>query len=273
MSTYNISTSGLWTHAVSNKNKLTCNLVFNHATNNYAFLKFVSSDATFITKLTLALSGFPAALNSLTPNQMKTVTLGSNCDLMMYDNKVYSISSSGLSLISGNLSIQAVSSDMTYVVASNAVYRYAANSYTRILGLISHTNYWITSFGSAFVVWGATSQPSASNYNVNQTIYVVNDVIGAADPPFSYSIVSYNNKLTYVPVHTSPSLTKLHFQFISNPSNTTSEVFIHDLNFIDNIVTLMTFQNVKSYTDTVKYMPSFSSTNIFIGDYYFVVRN
>ena len=71
-------------------------MIFNPASTNYSFLFFNETSKTLTNKLNLPLSSFPTVLRNLNSTQMKAVKLGSNCNLMMYGGKVYSISSSSV---------------------------------------------------------------------------------------------------------------------------------------------------------------------------------
>lgn len=71
----------------------------------------------------------------------------------------------------------------------------------------------------------------------------------------------------------SPQLTKVHFEYLSNPSNLTVSVFFFDINYDDAVSTKLSLGTSPSYPNTVRFMPSFEPNNYFLGDYYLVIRN
>ena len=104
------------------------------------------------------------------------------------------------------------SSDLKYIVSDSRVYRFNGNGYAFHLGINSHTVYSIYSHDSAYIVTGWTVQQAATNNNnISQSLYVVNDKTGSAFTLGYYNIQAYKNSLDYVPIRTSPLLTKMHF--------------------------------------------------------------
>lgn len=129
----------------------------------------------------------------------------------MYGGKVYSISSSSVTLVSGALTVLAGSSDLKYIVSDSRVHRFNGNGYDFHLGINQNTDYSIYSYGSAYIVTGWTVLSPANNNTISQSLYVVNDKTGSAVTLSYYSITAYRNSLNYVPIRTSPLLTKMHF--------------------------------------------------------------
>ncbi len=60
---------------------------------------------------------------------------------------------------------------------------------------------------------------------------------------------------------------------MSSPSNSTVSVYFYDINYDDSIASTLTLKNSLSYMNTIRFMPSFSANNYFLGDYYLVIRN
>lgn len=210
---------------VSNSKKLTCNLVYNSIASNYSFLRFNETTGVFEVKLNIAKSLLPSPLSGLTSVQMSTVKLGENCDLLSYLTEVYSIGSN-LVKISSTLSVQASSSNLYYIVANNSLYRYSAASlsYTILLSLGTMTKYGMQSYENQVVVWGAVNQISGVQYNVNQTIYHIVVENNIASSFSQTNIISYENDGMIVPVKLSPTLSKVHIEYISSPGNATKTI-------------------------------------------------
>ena len=76
ISSYTVTSSGLWNYITSNPDRLKCSLVHNPLAGNYSFLKFDELAGTFSVKANLAQSSFPASLSILTSTQMANVVLG-----------------------------------------------------------------------------------------------------------------------------------------------------------------------------------------------------
>lgn len=128
--------------------------------------------------------------------------------------------------ISSTLSVQASSSNLYYIVANNSLYRYSAASlsYTILLSLGTMTKYGMQSYENQVVVWGAVNQISGVQYNVNQTIYHIVVENNIASSFSQTNIISYENDGMIVPVKLSPTLSKVHIEYISSPGNATKTI-------------------------------------------------
>jgi hypothetical protein len=214
LDSYSLSLNGLWQFAASSSNELTCSMVYNQASNIYAFLFFNFDSETFSTKASFNTSSLPSPLNSLNLSQMSSAIVGDNCDLLRYGSSIYSISTTAVTKITGTTIVQASSSDLYYAMAGNILYRYsqASISYSQLfVPLTVYSSYKVASYENRVVVWGASSQNVSGRYNVNQTIYILIDNNGAANLLRQYNIVSFQNPGQWVPVQLSPELTKIHF--------------------------------------------------------------
>ena len=145
---------------------------------------------------------------------MANVKLGSNCDLMRYNNEVFTISSTAVSSVGSlnGLTIQASSSDLQYLVAGNNLFKYssAANNYTSMTTVAVHPDYWIQTLANKIVIWGSNSTASGAKFNVNQDVYVMVDN-SSITTIHHQALTSFNNVGTSIPVHVSPLLSKIHF--------------------------------------------------------------
>lgn len=128
--------------------------------------------------------------------------------------------------ISSNLSVQASSSNLYYIVANSSLYRYSAASlsYTILLSLGTMTKYGMQSYENQVIVWGAVNQISGVQYNVNQTIYHIVVENNIASSFSQTNIISYENNGMIVPVKLSPTLSKVHIEYISSPGNATKTI-------------------------------------------------
>ena len=128
--------------------------------------------------------------------------------------------------ISSTLSVQASSSNLYYIVANNSLYRYSAASlsYTILLSLGTMTKYGMQSYENQVVVWGAVNQISGVQYNVNQTIFHIVVENNIASSFSQTNIISYENDGMIVPVKLSPTLSKVHIEYISSPGNATKTI-------------------------------------------------
>jgi hypothetical protein len=208
-STYTITGySGLWSYIVSNKQRLTCSLIYSANTSTYAFIALNRTSNTFAVRTTAAKSALPTQLSSLSTVQMANVLLDQSCESLRYGNNIWSISITGsLTTLTGfGSSIMASSSDLQYVVASNTLYRRSSTTgYTALTVLATQTNYWVKSWLNRVVVWGSTSSAGTNGtYDITQTVYAILDNNGAANVFLTRSISSFSNLGTSVPVHISP---------------------------------------------------------------------
>lgn len=76
-------------------------MVYNQASNIYAFLFFNFDSETFSTKASFNTSSLPSPLNSLNLSQMSSAIVGGNCDLLRYGSSIYSISTTAVTKITG----------------------------------------------------------------------------------------------------------------------------------------------------------------------------
>ena len=252
-------------------------MVHNPSANNYSFLLFDEYLNTFTVKANLNQASFPASLSSLNSTQMANILLGQNCDLLRYNNEVFSISSQGLSSASGFTSpIQATSSDLQYLVSSNQLYSYltASNTYASILQLNSHTNYYLKTWFNHIITWGATPTYNGTNgtYTVSQTVYIISNDNGASILK-QIPITAYFNSLDNVQVFVSPELTKVHFEYRPSPSNTTISIMLYDIDFTSSTVYQLSMSNAAGYLSTTQNINSYTMTNYYLGDYFMVIRN
>ncbi len=86
------------------------------------------------------------------------------------------------------------------------------------------TKYGMQSYENQVVVWGAVNQISGVQYNVNQTIYHIVVENNIASSFSQTNIISYENDGMIVPVKLSPTLSKVHIEYISSPGNATKTI-------------------------------------------------
>lgn len=275
ISSYSITSSGLWNFVASNPDRLKCSLVHNPSAGNYSFLMYDEFAGTFNVTANLAQSSFPASLNSLNSTQMSNVLLGENCDLFKYSNQIFTVSSTGVSAVSGLSSpIQATSSDLQYVVSGNTLSKYSGSgSYSFFTSLTSHTNYWVRSFYNQIIVWGASSTSNGNGTNtVSQNINFILDS-GSAQVLEQISFTAFNNINSQVQVSISPEMTKVLFEYQASSSNTTTTVSLYDINWYTPAVYNVSLVNPLSFSQSKGNIATFTMTNFNLGDYYLVIRN
>ena len=164
------------------------------------------------------------------------------------------------------------------MIASNVLYAYftASNSYSSILTLTAHTNYYIKTRFNHIVTWGATPTHNVTNgtYTVVETVYFIANDAGASIL-YQNTFSAFFNSLDNVPVYVSPELTKAHYEYRGSVTNTSISIMIYDIDFTASTspVTQLTMSNSAGYLSTTQNIASFSMTNYFIGDYFMVIRN
>ena len=191
---------------------------------------------------------------------------------MRYNNEVFSVSSQGVSAMSGLSSpIQASSSDLQYVVSGNILFSRSGSFFTSIATLNTHTNYWIKSRFNQIVVWGASAVQNGTNstYTVSQTVYF----IAGSSVIQQIAITAYENFQNRVPVFVSPEFTKVHFEYRASPTNNSVTISLYDVHFSTPAVYQVTMVNPLSYLEVIQNVNAFSMTNYFLGDFYLVIRN
>lgn len=196
----------------------------------------------------------------------------------MSGSTIYSIGSSNITSIrTFNSSVQAYSSSLQYVISGNILYALnsSSNSYVDVkANLSAFTNFRIKNYVNQLVIYGFTSTSSTVGgktvYSISQTIY-----IGTVSS-FQYKsiqilqISSTNNPTSNIITMTSPALTKLHYQYISNSSLV---VVFKQIDFIAQTVTDITFQSQSQYIITTGNLNAFTSKNYYLGEGYLAIRN
>ena len=133
---------------------------------------------------------------------------------MKYLSQIYDILPTKLSL-RPTLSnpIQAFSSHFDYVISGNVLFSYSSTtaSYTSLQSLASYQLYNLVSRGNQLIIWGSSSSIQSGKYDLNQTIYAIVDQGGVTKTILSNAIYAVNNPLPTVPVHISPSMSKIHY--------------------------------------------------------------
>ena len=184
------------------------------------------------------------------------------------------ISTTGISLASGLPSlVQAQSSDLYYVVSGNSLYSYSTGVFSSLKSFAGFEKYGISSYSNQIIVWGANSTGSANNFIVTQFVQILKVNSGSVSLISTLSFNAFSSLTDYVVMRTSPLLTKLYFEYLENPLNTSSTISIYDIDFENSIITSIIMKNPSNYLTTTSFMSSFASDNFFLGDYYLVVRN
>ena len=206
---------------------------------------------------------------------MANVILGENCDLFRYQNEIFTVSSSGVSAVSGlSTPIQAASSDLQYVVSGNTLSTYSGSgSYSSFTALTAHTNYWIRSKYNQIVVSGST--PTSNGNGTNTISQKVDFILNSGSAQFlqQISFTAFNDVNSQVQVSVSPEMTKVLFEYQANSSSITTTVSLYDINWQTPAASLVTLVNPSSYSQSKGNMASFTMTTFSLGDYYLVIRN
>lgn len=173
------------------------------------------------------------------------------------------------------LTVLAYSSDLTYIVAGNSLYKYntAIQNYSSIYNLATFTNYKIVALNNRIVVWGWTPTPTNSKFSIVQTAYFLIDNAGIITTLATAPVTAYNLPTSVLTVSVSPLLTKVHYEYYMYPNNYTYSIVIHNINYDTATVTAVTLTEPAGYLATTLNIPALLPSNFFLGDNYLVVRN
>ena len=216
-------------------------MVHNPVAGNVSFLFFDEYFGDFTVKANLLQSTLPSPLNSLNLTELGNIKVGQNCDLIRYQNRVFSFDVNGVYNTSGlGNTIQASSSDLVYVISNNVLFKkdFTSNVYNQLASLIPYTNYWVKSSFNNIIAWGSSS---INGSTVNQTVYAMLDSnIFHQDTFVAYSVTGNS-----VPVQYSPYLSKISYQY--RTSNNSLNLNFFDLDFYTPASYTITLVNPSAY--------------------------
>lgn len=177
--------------------------------------------------------------------------------------------------VPSGFSINAVTESFIYSIVSGKVYRLnsAIGGYSEVFTLRQGQSYTIRAVYNRILVT-STNATNVSNTNntvlVNQTIYIFKDeALPTLRLLSSIDITSYQNGQRFVPVYSSPLLTKIGFSV--TPVVNTARIIAKGVDYVANTVIDITFQDPAHYLTTLKGMNGDNSFDF--SDYFLVVRN
>lgn len=106
---------------------------------------------------------------------MASIQVGDNCDLILYNSKVYLVGTT-FTLLTGILNVEAASSDLYYIVTNNSLYAYSttSKSYVIVQSLGGFMTYSLKASEDRIIVWGSNWAAAVnSTFDINQTVWVV----------------------------------------------------------------------------------------------------
>jgi hypothetical protein len=234
---------------------------------NYGFASFQSGALSFLGSL-------PAS--AISSSALSNLILGSDCQLLNIGQSFYSISSS---IGQGSLvevarpaswTLQAGSNNGQYVIASNSLYKYSSSGYSSLIALKTYQSYRLINSDNRLIVIGSNSSLSTT-YTVTQTVYVLTEAAGTVTI-IGMIELSGSSISSFIPVHASQQLTKLHYEYNSLVNGSKVIVF-KNVDYSVNLVSSIELKSMDHYLETTQYMTAFTSQNYFLDEYYMVVRN
>lgn len=251
---------GTWAYLQSSTDTLSCNFLQSSTIIIAINYDAVKNTLTKVFNLTLT-----ADLD------LSTLQVGEGCKLISLGTKVYTLSSTSLTLINTfSSAIQASSADLTYVISGGLLYRLQSGTYRQIQTLTTFNQYKIRSLQDQLVIYGWSSTSSADNITtVNMRLYVCMFQTSLTIIN-NFNITSTNSPINYIPVMISPSLTKIHY--VSYTGSAITHVF-KQVDFSGKTVTDIEQKSADRFLSTTANMNQFSQSNYFLGDSHLVIRN
>lgn len=204
-----ITEAGTWTYLKSSTDTLSC-IALTSATSIIA-LNYDAVKNTLTKVFSLALTSVP---------DLSNLVVGEGCKLISLGTKVYTLSSTSLTLINTFTSaIQASSADLVYVISGGLLYRLQSTTYRQIQTLSSFDQYKIRSLQDQLIIYGWSSTSSGGKFNVKMRLYVC-AYQTSLNIITNFNLTSSDSALSYIPVMVSPSLTKLHYIFYASTAAT-----------------------------------------------------
>lgn len=204
-----ITEAGTWTYLKSSTDTLSC-IALTSATTIIA-LNYDAVKNTLTKVFSLALTSVP---------DLSTLVVGEGCKLISLGTKVYTLSTTSLTLINTFTSaIQASSADLVYIISGGLLYRLQSTTYRQIQTLSPFDQYKIRSLQDQLIIYGWSSTSSAGKFNVKMRLYVCTFQTSLSIIN-NFNLTSSDSALNYIPVMVSPSLTKLHYVIYSSTAAT-----------------------------------------------------
>lgn len=187
----------------------------NPTANTISFLLFQDFAGQFTYYANFSVPSLPSPLNTANSSQLSSIILGENCNSFLYSSEIYKVSPTGIiKRPSLTNTLQAYSSDFTYIITSNTLFSYSdsSSSYKNLTVLDSYQTYNLVNYAEQLIIWGSSSASTGTTgkYYVNQTVYVLFDQGGAIKTILKHAFSAYNPTST-VPVYVSPLITKIHY--------------------------------------------------------------